>query len=205
MYKTPPKTLSLTEQRTVEKHLTNNINSTNVGILLALQAGLRVGEICALSWENIDFNERIMHIRNTVIRTNRNDNTYPAFMISEPKTKSSIRDIPLTDCLLYNLMIVKSESISPYVISGNSEFVSPNTFEYRYHKALNQFNIKDINFHALRHTFATRCIEAGVDDKTLSEILGHANVSITLNTYVHSSMDLKRSQLEKFSIFINNK
>ena len=88
---------------------------------------------------------------------------------------------------------------SEYVISYKQSFVSPSTYEYRFHKILEQYHIKSVNYHALRHTFATRCIEYGVDVKTLSEILGHSNVSITLNTYVHSSMDRKREQLEKLS------
>jgi len=87
--------------------------------------------------------------------------------------------------------------MSNYVISDSSSFVKPRTLEYRFHRLLSNANIKPINFHALRHTFATRCIEAGVDVKSLSEILGHANVNITLNTYVHSSIELKRRQLEK--------
>lgn len=88
---------------------------------------------------------------------------------------------------------------SEFVISEKEQFINPRTFEYRYHKIMRKSSVDDINFHALRHTFATRCVEAEVDIKSLSEILGHSNVSITLNTYVHSSMDMKRKQLEKLS------
>ena len=84
-----------------------------------------------------------------------------------------------------------------FVVSNTSTFVSPRTFEYRYHKLLTHHHISDTNFHTLRHTFATRCVEKNVDIKTLSEILGHSNVSITLNHYVHPSFDTKRNQLEK--------
>ena len=88
-------------------------------------------------------------------------------------------------------------SASPYVISASGCFVSPRTYEYRYHKLLKSCGIREVNYHALRHTFATRCIEVGMDIKSLSEILGHANVGITLNTYVHSSLEMKRKQMEK--------
>lgn len=91
----------------------------------------------------------------------------------------------------------KSESVSDFVVSEQKTFVSPRTFEYRYHKILELFDIEQVNYHSLRHTFATRCIERGVDCKSLSEILGHSNVNITLNTYVHSSMELKIIQIEK--------
>ena len=94
---------------------------------------------------------------------------------------------------------MRQNAKSQYVVSNKNSFVSPRTYEYRYHRILDECNIESINYHALRHTFATRCIEVGVDVKTLSEILGHSNVAITLNTYVHSSMDLKRAQIEKLS------
>jgi site-specific recombinase XerD len=86
-----------------------------------------------------------------------------------------------------------------FVVSDGTGFVSPRTFSYRFHRVLDKSGVSPINYHALRHTFATRCIELGMDVKSLSEILGHANVSITLNTYVHPSMDYKRAQMEKLS------
>lgn len=108
-----------------------------------------------------------------------------------------MRDIPFSPklALLFNKM--KANATSEYVISDKTSFISPRTYEYRFHKLLKLYNIPQINYHALRHTFATRCVEVGVDIKTLSEFMGHSNVSITLNTYVHSSMELKRYQIEK--------
>ena len=97
---------------------------------------------------------------------------------------------------------MKRLSNSPYVISAKAGFVNKRTYEYNYHKILKNAGINDINYHALRHTFATRCIECGMDVKSLSEILGHSNVSITLNTYVHSSMELKKIQIEKLNNLI---
>ena len=118
-------------------------------------------------------------------------------IIDSPKTQSSIRDIPIPSKILPLMSELKKTSVSPYVISDKAMFVSPRTYEYRYHSFLDSCNVKQTNYHILRHTFATRCIEAGVDVKTLSEVLGHSNVSITLNTYVHSSLEMKRLQMEK--------
>ena len=120
-------------------------------------------------------------------------------IIDKPKTKSSVRDIPIPKRLMDILVLLYEKRRSEYVISDRAGFVSPRTYEYRFHKVFEKHQIKSVNYHALRHTFATRCIEHGVDVKTLSEILGHSNVSITLNTYVHSSMERKREQLEKLA------
>lgn len=194
--------LSVFDQNRLESALLNNINETKLGILISLNTGLRIGEVCALSWNDIDFENQIFHIRSTVARVKSTDSGVNSkLIIDRPKTKSSLRDIPIPSKLLTILVSMKKQSKGKYVVSAENSFVSPRTYEYRYHKILDEYNIPSVNYHTLRHTFATRCIEVGVDVKTLSEILGHANVSITLNTYVHSSMDLKRQQLEKLAVF----
>lgn len=194
--------LSVFDQNRLESALLNNINETKLGILISLNTGLRIGEVCALSWNDIDFENQIFHIRSTVARVKSDDerNGMTKLIIDKPKTKSSLRDIPIPSKLIPILVFMKQRATGIYVVSNNNCFISPRTYEYRYHKILDDCNIPSVNYHTLRHTFATRCIEVGVDVKTLSEILGHANVSITLNTYVHSSMELKRQQLEKLSI-----
>ncbi len=192
--------LSHDEQKKYEEYLIKNLNLSNMGILISLYCGLRIGEVCALEWENIDLDNMVIHIRTTVARVHNidgNTTSKSVLVIDRPKTKASVRDIPIPSKLSNLLHTVKGCTTSKYVISDKSTFLSPRTFEYRYHKTLEECNIAPVNFHALRHTFATRCIEAGVDIKTLSEILGHSNVSITLDTYVHSSMEIKRMQLEK--------
>lgn len=192
--------LSVSDQKKLETYLCRDLDLTRAGVFLSLHTGLRIGEICALSWEDIDFKNRIIKVRHTVARvrcTNSNQTNATKLIIDTPKTPSSIRDIPISSSLLPVLEKVQALSSSSYVISETPDFISPRTYEYRYHKLLNESGVTSINYHALRHTFATRCIEAGVDVKSLSEILGHSNVGITLNTYVHSSMELKRSQLEK--------
>lgn len=194
--------LSRNQQQQLEYHLLQNLDSTTTGILISLRTGLRIGEVCALRWENIDLEEQIIHVRHTIARVRdykSESNTATKLILDSPKTKSSKRDIPIPSSLLAVLLEEKAKSKSDFIISDNCTFISPRTYEYRYHRVLKECGLEQINYHALRHTFATRCIEAGVDVKTLSEILGHSDVAITLNTYVHSSMDMKRLQMEKLS------
>lgn len=194
--------LDVEHQKKLEDYLICNLNSTNLGILLSLHTGLRCGEVCALSWEDVDLKNHIIHVRHTVarVKSNKNNGSSSMLILDKPKTEASKRDIPISSKLLPLLEEVKKHATSDYVVSDEVGFVSTRTYDYRYHRVLKKCNIESINYHALRHTFATRCIEAGVDVKSLSEILGHSNVGITLNTYVHSSMELKRAQLEKLCI-----
>ena len=196
--------LDLEQQRKLESYLNLDLEPSKIGILLSLHTGLRIGEICALSWDDIDFKNRIIRVRHTVARiksASKDTGKRTSLVIDSPKTRASVRDIPISSVLLPKLIALEESSVSDYVISENQSFVSPRTYEYRYHRILSESGVEQVNYHVLRHTFATRCIEAGVDIKSLSEILGHSNVSITLNTYVHSSMELKRTQLEKLSVF----
>lgn len=191
--------LSLVDQQQFERFASDNIDQTKTGIYIALYAGLRIGELCALSWDDVDLESQIIHIRHTVtrIRQKNGDTEKTSLIIDIPKTKASIRDIPIAQTLLPILSYMKAQSASKYVVSSHTDFISPRTFDYRYKKVFHEIGIPVINFHALRHTFATRCIEVGMDVKSLSQMLGHANISITLNTYVHPSMDAMRSQMQK--------
>lgn len=185
--------LSENEQKILTDHCFRNDDVTTLGILLSMFAGLRIGEICALSWDDVDLKNRIIHVRHTVSRTGKGN----PLVIDSPKTRSSLRDIPICSGLMPVLERQYQCRISDYLISDKPGFTDPRTYEYRYHKVLRQCGIPPTNYHALRHTFATRCVGSGVDIKSLSEILGHANASTTLNIYVHSSMERKRTQLEK--------
>lgn len=192
--------LDINSQKRLEKQLFSYPNETGIGILISLNTGLRIGEICALRWADIDLGNAIIHIRSTVARVkDESGNGKTKLIIDKPKTKSSLRDIPISIGLKNLLTLFYEKRKSDYVVSDKSGFLSPRTYEYRFHKVLEEHHIKSINYHALRHTFATRCVEQGVDVKALSEILGHSGVSTTLNTYVHSSMEHKRKQLEKLS------
>lgn len=189
--------LSKEDQQKLEKQLTSVITPVGVGIMLSLHAGLRIGEVCALQWSNVDLGEKVIHIRSTICRVGKNDGSNGTKLIlGTPKTKASQRDIPISSVLYNVLTELKNVSDSTFIISESEHFMSPRTYEYRFHRILELCNVPSINYHALRHTFATRCIEAKMDVKTLSEILGHGKVSVTMDIYVHSSMDQKRKQLE---------
>lgn len=193
------KILSEKEYEKLENYLCNNLNETNLGIIISLYSGLRIGEICALKWEDIDLENKILYVKSTIARVRNEKTGGTVLILDKPKTKASVRKIPIHSNLLNLLKKAIAISSSPFVISTNSQFVNPRTYEYRFHREFERCGIDPINYHALRHTFATRCISKGMDVKTLSEILGHANVSITLNTYVHSSMEMKLQQIEKIT------
>lgn len=187
------------EQRALEHYISIVKNNISIGIMITLHTGLRAGEICALSWNDIDFTNRIIRVRHTVSRVEKikGDSTTTKLIIDSPKTGTSLRDIPITENLYIRLLEHKEQSVSPYVVSTSDTFLSTRTYDYQYHKVLKACGIPFKNYHVLRHTFATRFIESGMDVKSLSEILGHANAAITLNIYVHPSMELKRIQMER--------
>lgn len=189
---------SIQEQNMLEQACIESKDSKRIGILLSLFIGLRIGEVCGLKWSDIDFENHTIHIQRTVERIQMidSDEKKTKLVIVDTKSISSDRMIPFPSKLLTYLSIDKKDS-NEYILKGNIyNYIDPRTLQYYYHKLLENNNIRYINYHALRHTFATRCIESGMDVKSLSEILGHANVNITLTTYVHSSMDHKRKQME---------
>ena len=193
--------MEIATQRRLESLCRKNRNGTTTGILLALYAGLRIGEVCALTWEDVDFQDKIIHVRRTVSRARgETGSTKTVLTITGPKSKASVRDIPISEPLLDGLREMKKRSRSQYVVSDHIGFLSTRTFDYRYRHFLRLHRMDHIHFHALRHTFATRCIESGVDEKSLSEMLGHASVSTTMDIYVHPSMELKRQQIQKMSV-----
>lgn len=192
--------LTLEEQGRLADFLLSDSNLCKTGVYLCLYTGLRIGELCALKYENISFEKGILSVRKTMQRVQIENEPYKTkVIITEPKSRNSLRDIPLperlTELLLKRYRGMKS---GDYILTGKSDiFVEPRLLEYHFKKYVKYCGLEDVNFHALRHTFATRCIEYGFDLKTLSELLGHVNVNITLNRYVHSSIDLKRINMEK--------
>lgn len=192
--------LSRQEQLRLESLLLSQLDPGKLGILLSLHTGLRIGEVCALAWEDIDLDAQIIHVRHTVARvlcSTQDSGRKTKLVLDTPKTRSSRRDIPILTWLQPLLVQMREISCGSFVISATEGFLSPRTFSYQFHKMLESCAIPDRNYHILRHTFATRCMEAGMDMKSLSELLGHANVGITMNTYVHTTMEHKRLQLEK--------
>ena len=150
-----------------------------------------------MKWEDIDLEKSILTVKQTVQRI-CNNGKGTRLVISSPKSASSRREIPLPDFIVPILNNIKS-SDNAYVLSGNSNIVEPRTMQYRFKGLLKKLNIPYVNFHSLRHSFATSCVELGVDVKTLSEILGHSSVQLTLNRYVHSSIERKKSCMKIFS------
>ena len=184
----------------LNKRLSLDESKTALAMLIALNTGMRIGEVCALKWDDINLEEEMINVRRTLTKKKAPFDPAKTIWVDDiPKTPCSIRSIPIVPILLTRLMSEKPSAASSYVISDNAAFVSERTLENRFHKKLDEYNIRQINFHGLRHTFATCCIEKGVDIKTLSEILGHSNVSITLNIYVHSTVEFKKLQLNKLN------
>ena len=176
----------------------------HLGILLALYGGLRIGEICALQWKDFNFSEGTVSVSKTAIRiTDTSQNAVPKtkVLIEKPKTECSKRIIPLPKDLLF---FCKQAQQAPdaFVLTGKNRCMEPRVCLDNYKRILQKAKIEDHTFHALRHTFATRCIELGFDVKTLSEIMGHSNISITMQRYVHPSMEQKRAQMNKLSLEI---
>lgn len=175
-------------------------DSTNValGILIGLQAGLRIGEVCALRWCDIDFEKNIIRIRHTISRVPSTNGEHKTMLIMDtPKTQSSIREVPMPSSLHKALFVAYQNRTSDFVISNNITFVGTRTFDYQYRKLLKKYNIQIFAFHTLRHTYATRCAEHGMDAKTLSRLLGHASSTTSLNIYVHPSLDIALQYVEQ--------
>ena len=191
--------LSNKEKQKLEKYCIQQNDLKSLGILICLNTGLRVGEVCALRWENIDFESKKIHVEKTIERVYSTNEKKTIVIIDTPKSITSVRTIPMNSKLYGILKQMKGKSKkTDFVLTGSSEhYVEPRNYQYNFKEILKKCKVKKYKFHTLRHTFATNCIEAGMDIKSLSEILGHADVSITLNIYVHSSDKVKRKYLER--------
>ena len=193
------------EQRKLTVFLMNDMNINKLCMLLCLYTGLRIGEVCALRWDCVDLDKRALRVRATVQRVrlqDPGDGPKTKMLYSEPMSKTSIRDIPLPEQLLPILRQFQGDP-SAFILSGAADqYPEPRLLQYWFKKYLVQCGIEDANFHALRHTFATRCVESGFELKSLSEILGHANVNVTLNRYVHSSFALKAENMGRMVLLM---
>ena len=192
------------EQSALEAVLKTDLTIHKVGMLLCLYTGIRVGELCALRWQDISPMYDILFIRQTLQRIKNTDENgrKTKIHIDSPKSLCSERSIPLPKFLSLILRDFATDNRAYILSTEDSDFTEPRTMQNHFARAAKAANIADVNYHALRHTFATRCIEAGVDVKSLSEILGHANVNITLNRYVHPSFEHKRLGIDKLEQYI---
>lgn len=201
------------EQKALTSVLLDKTDLFKLGVLICLYTGIRIGELSALRWENICIEEKTLKVRMTMQRIQNKEaidgeekrhdpnSCKTKVVITEPKSKSSVRDIPIPDFLLELIEKLENNNQNAFFLSGDSiNFIEPRTMQNHFKKYVKQSGIEHANFHALRHTFATRCIEVGFEIKSLSEILGHSSVNITLNKYVHSSFTLKAINMNKLTL-----
>lgn len=194
----PVEILSQTEQTRLLRYLYEEMDVFKLGIVVCISTGLRVGEICALKWKDIDLERKLLYVSATVQRiTVDGKETRTVLLEGEPKSVCSKREIPLSDELV-KLILPYYKSTEKYVLHKNKP-LDPRTYQNKFQKYLQAADIGHKNFHCLRHTFATNCINSGADIKSLSEILGHSDVKITLNRYVHPTLETKRQHMNSLS------
>ena len=186
------------EVKKIEKACINSEDDRRIGVLISIYTGMRIGEICALKWEDIDFSKKLINVNKTLQRVYV-EKKKTKVIITSPKSKTSERKIPIPNILFEELKRLNElYDKKAYILTGNiDKYMEPRTYQIIYKKVLKEKEIRYRNFHCLRHTFATRCVRVGMDTKSLSEVLGHSDVNITLNRYVHSSYDSKKKFMDK--------
>lgn len=192
--------LSKADQKKFMEHLRNNFTFKNLGIFICLSTGMRIGEICGLRWCDVDTVEGVIKVRHTLqcIYIIEGETRHTELLLDTPKTANSVRDIPMSSELLKMLKSLnKVVNENYYVISNDIKPIEPRTYRNYYKKLCKQLDIPELKFHGLRHSFATRCIESKADYKTVSVLLGHSNISTTLNLYVHPNKEQKKKTIDK--------
>lgn len=192
--------LSIAHQRRIMQYTVNNFTFRNLGIYICLSTGMRIGEVCALKWGDIDLQTETINIKRTIERIYiiEGNERHTELVISTPKTKNSVREIPMTRELVKMIRPLKKVMNDDFfVLTNEAKPTEPRTYRNYYKQLLKELDIPNLKFHGLRHSFATRCIESQCDYKTVSVILGHANISTTLDLYVHPNMDQKKKCINK--------
>ena len=196
--------LTVEEQKRFTEYLLQDMDACKFGVLLALMTGLRIGELCALKWEDISLEEKFIYVRHTMQRLkdlNPVSEEKTRIVTGGPKSGKSARVIPMNEDIWNLCARWKTDDPGAYILTGKKErFLEPRTLQYRMKLYTDACNLEGVHFHTLRHSFATRCVEAGFEIRSLSEILGHSSTRITLECYVHSSMRLKRANMEKLKM-----
>lgn len=193
------KTFTDEEQNMIIEAVVSDLSFKSFGILLSLNTGIRIGELCALHWNDIDYTQNIVIIQNTLQRVyNKNTQPKSKIIIGKPKTLKSARSIPLSEKLQNVIVQLPAINYDGYILTNNSSFMEPRTFRRFYAGFLLKNNIQYLNFHCLRHSFATRLIQNGADYKCVSELLGHTSINTTINMYVHPNLMQKRNCVELF-------
>lgn len=192
--------LTRAHQKKVMNYIQEHFTFRNLGVYICLCSGMRIGEICALTWEDIDTDNGIINIRKTIQRIYiiEDGKRRTELLLDTPKTKNSIREVPMSRDLLRMLKPFK-KIVNPlfYVLTNDAKPTEPRTYRSYYKNLMKQLEIPEIKFHGLRHSFATRCIESKCDYKTVSVLLGHSNISTTLNLYVHPNLEQKKKAIDQ--------
>lgn len=195
---------TLAEQKQIEQAILNDKKPKMFGIVLCLYTGLRIGELLALEWSDIDFQKGTVTVSKSC-HDGKDENGNFARITDTPKTETSEREIPFPKQLIPYLRNLKKDSSSVYVVASNTDKpISIRAYQRSFELFLKKLHIQHKGFHSLRHTFATRALECGMDVKTLSEILGHKNANVTLNRYVHSLMDHKKDMMNRLGKLLKN-
>ena len=192
--------LSRRNQQTLLEYTHTSLKLKDIGIYICLSSGIRIGEMCALTWKDINMQQGTISINKTIQRIYTADETgkHTELVIGPPKTKDSIREIPMTHKLMEKLLQIRQGADDGcYILTGKTRPTEPRTYRTYYMRLLTRLGIPAIRFHCLRHSFATRCIESECDYKTVSVLLGHSDISTTLNLYVHPNMEQKQRCIEK--------
>ncbi len=192
--------LDETEQLKLQNYVSRHQNRSTLGTALSMSTGIRIGELCALQWRDIDLEKRILTVRKTMQRIQcPSECSKTKLIITNPKSESSQRKIPIPDCMMHFLRKFKGKD-EEFLLTGNEKPIEPRAMQYRFRTILKNAELPSVHFHALRHFFASHCIRLGFDIKALSELLGHSSVEITLNRYVHSSFEQKRTYMERMNL-----
>jgi integrase len=196
--------LNESDRTRLVSYMTKVSEPIKTGIILCLYTGLRIGELCALRWKEIDLSNKVLYVKYTMQRIqdfSENRKAKTKLVRTSPKSKSSVRFIPLPNFLVELLEPLLSTP-EAYFLSGEEDhLIEPRYMQLQFKKYLKECEIRNVSFHCLRHTFSTISLRSGMDSKTLSELLGHSSVNITLNNYVHSSLDYKRESMNNLVLF----
>lgn len=192
--------LSRTDQKKIMNYIQEHFTFRNLGVYICLSAGMRIGEVCALTWEDVDTDNGVISVTRTIQRIYVIEDGIrrTELILDTPKTKNSIREIPLSKDLLRILKPFK-KIVNPsfFVLTNDAKPTEPRTYRSYYKNLMKDLKMPELKFHGLRHSFATRCIESKCDYKTVSVLLGHSNISTTLNLYVHPNMEQKKKAIEQ--------
>lgn len=192
--------LNRADQKKIMHYVQEHFTFRNLGVYVCLSAGMRIGEVCALTWEDIDTDKGIISVRRTIQRIYVVEDGIrkTELILDTPKTKNSIREIPMSKDLLRMLKPIKRiVNKSFFVLTNDAKPTEPRTYRSYYKNLMRTLGMPELKFHGLRHSFATRCIESNCDYKTVSVLLGHSNISTTLNLYVHPNLEQKKKAIEQ--------